>query len=59
MEVFGELVEAAAKYKRITGRHLPILGELGELFVEIKFGIKRHNPMTPGSDGLLGKVSWR
>lgn len=54
LQVFGELVEAAAKYKTLTGRHLPILGELGELFVEIKFGIKRHNPMTRGSDGLLG-----
>ena len=54
LEVFGELVEAAAKHKRLTGRHLPILGELGELFAEIMFGIKRHNPMTPGSDGKLG-----
>ncbi len=54
LEVFAELVEAAAKYKRLTGRHLPILGELGELFAEIMFGIKRHNPMTQGSDGLLG-----
>jgi hypothetical protein len=55
LEVFGELVEAAVKYKRLTGRHLPILGELGELFVEIMFGINRHKPMTRGSDGLLGK----
>ena len=55
LEVFGELVEAAVKYKRLTPRHLPILGELGELFAEIMFGIKRHNSMTQGSDGLLGK----
>ena len=54
VEVFGELVEVAAKYKKLTGRHLPILGELGELFAEIMFGIKRHNPMTRGSDGMLG-----
>ena len=54
LEVFGEMVEAAAKYKKLTGRHLPILGELGELFAEIMFGIKRHNPMTQGSDGKLG-----
>jgi len=54
LEVFGELVEAAAKYKKLTGRHLPILGELGELFAEIMFGIKRHGPMTQGSDGKLG-----
>ncbi len=54
LEVFGELVEAAAKYKKLTGRHLPVLGELGELFAEIMFGIKRHDPMTQGSDGMLG-----
>lgn len=54
LELFGELVEVAAKYKKLTGRHLPILGELGELFAEIMFGIKRHNPMTQGSDGMLG-----
>jgi hypothetical protein len=55
LTIFEELVELAAKYKRITGRHLPILGELGELFAEIMFGIKRHGPMTKGSDGKLGK----
>ena len=54
VDVFGELVGVAAKYKKLTGRHLPVLGELGELFAEIMFGIKRHNPMTQGSDGLLG-----
>ncbi len=54
LNVFADLVEAAAKYKRLTGRHLPILGELGELFAEIMFGIKRHKPMTQGSDGLIG-----
>ena len=55
LAIFEELVEAAAKYKKLTGRHLPILGELGELFAEIMFGIKRHGPMTQGSDGMLGK----
>lgn len=54
LAIFEELVESAAKYKHITGRHLPILGELGELFAEIMFGIKRHGPRTQGSDGKLG-----
>ena len=53
LAIFEELVESAAKYKRLTGRHLPILGELGELFAEIMFGLKRHGPMTRGSDGKL------
>lgn len=54
LAIFEELVESAAKYKKVTGRHLPILGELGELFAEIMFGIERHDPMTQGSDGRLG-----
>ena len=54
LEIFAELVEVATKYKKLIGRHLPVLGELGELFAEIVFGIKRHNPITQGSDGMLG-----
>ncbi len=54
LRLFEELVEAAMKYKKVTGRQLPILGELGELFVEIWFGVQRHRPMTQGSDGKLG-----
>jgi hypothetical protein len=53
-QIFLDLVDAATRYKRITGRHLPILGELGEVFAEIYFGLKRHAPMTQGSDGKLG-----
>jgi len=54
VSVFEELVFNAVAYKEITGRYLPIFGELGELFAEITFGIKRHKPRTPGSDGRLG-----
>ena len=35
-------------------RNLPIFGELGELYGEAKYGIKRHKPFTQGSDGRLG-----
>lgn len=31
-----------------------IWGELGELYAEVKYGIKRHKPHTQGSDGKLG-----
>ncbi len=55
--IFEELVAAAMKYKVVTGRHLPILGELGELFAEIMFGVKRHAPLTQGSDGVIGDIS--
>lgn len=54
IEVFEALVYAASAYKEVTGRYLQIWGELGELYAEIKYGIKRHKPMAPGSDGRLG-----
>lgn len=53
-ELIGVIIELAKTYFRVTGRHLPVYGELGELYGEAKFGIKRHNPNTPGSDGKLG-----
>lgn len=54
VEIFEDLVWNAANYKHITGRYLPVFGELGELFAEITFGIQRHKPRTQGSDGRLG-----
>lgn len=54
IRVFEDLVHAAYEYKNITGRYLQIWGELGELYAEIKFGLKRHRPGTEGSDGKLG-----
>ncbi len=55
VKVFEELVCVASDYKQLTGRYLQIWGELGELYGEIKYGIKRHKPGTAGSDGRLGK----
>lgn len=52
--LFEELVENAAEYHALTGRYLQIWGELGELYAEVKFGIKRHKPHTQGSDGKMG-----
>ena len=54
VEIFEDLVASAIRYKEITGRHLAIFGELGELYAEIRFGIKRHRVGAPGSDGRLG-----
>lgn len=53
-ELLDELVETARNYLKVTGRHLPIYGELGELYGEARYGIKRHKPFTQGSDGKLG-----
>lgn len=54
VEVFQDLIESAQCYRELTGRHLDIFGELGELYAEIKFGIKRHRLRAAGSDGRLG-----
>ena len=52
--LFEDLVQNAMEYRSLTGRYLQIWGELGELYAEVKFGIKRHKPHTQGSDGKLG-----
>jgi hypothetical protein len=52
--IFKSLVENAMSYHKLTGRYLQIWGELGELYAEIQYGIKRHKPHTRGSDGKLG-----
>jgi hypothetical protein len=52
--IFESLVENARSYYELTERYLQIWGELGELYAEITYGIKRHKPHTRGSDGKLG-----
>lgn len=52
--IFESLVNSAKSYHTLTGRYLQIWGELGELYAEIKYSIKRHKPHTRGSDGKLG-----
>lgn len=52
--LFHDLVNIAIEYRGVTGRHLPLFGELGELYAEITFGISRHRPRAQGSDGKLG-----
>lgn len=52
--LFEDLVANAEDYHAMTGRYLQIWGELGELYAEVKYGIKRHKPHTQGSDGKLG-----
>lgn len=54
VEVFLDLVDGAERYRELTGRHLNIFGELGEIYAELKFGIKRHRLHAAGSDGRLG-----
>jgi len=54
VEIFETLVASATSYHEHTGRYLQIWGELGELYAEVHYGIRRHKPHTQGSDGRLG-----
>ena len=54
VNIFERLVDNAESFYTLTNRYLQIWGELGELFAEIEYGIKRHKPHTKGSDGKLG-----
>jgi hypothetical protein len=54
IELYQRFLDVAIDHKSLTGNYLQVWGELGELYAEIKFGIKRHRPMTQGSDGKLG-----
>lgn len=54
VQVFEALVDAAADFHALTNRYLQVWGELGELYAELKYGIKRHRVHCPGSDGRMG-----
>ena len=56
-EIFNELVDCAERHFKNTGRYLQLWGELGEIYAEIKFGLRRHETHTAGSDGTInGKL---
>jgi hypothetical protein len=57
IEVFHDLVDCARRHLENTGRYLQIWGELGEIYAEIKFGLRRHGTHEAGSDGIIaGKL---
>lgn len=56
-EIFEDLVNCAERHFRNTGRYLQVWGELGEIYAEIKFGLRRHGTHQAGSDGTIdGKL---
>ncbi len=56
-EIFNDLVDCAARHFQNTGRYLQIWGELGEIYAEIRFGLRRHATHEAGSDGTIdGKL---
>ena len=57
IEIFEDLVDCASRHFENTGRYLQIWGELGEIYAEIKFGLRRHSSHAAGSDGFIqGKL---
>jgi hypothetical protein len=54
--IFEDLVDCAERHFENTGRYLQIWGELGELYAEIRFGLRRHGSRKAGSDGTIDGV---
>ncbi len=52
--IFQKLLNTAEDYNRLTGSHLQVYGDLGELYGAITHGIKLHRNYAQGSDGRLG-----
>lgn len=52
--IFQNLLSTAEEYYDLTGRHLQVYGDLGELYGAITHGIKLHRNYAQGSDGKLG-----
>jgi hypothetical protein len=56
-DIFEHLVVCAERHFRNTGRYLQVWGELGEIYAEIEFGLRRHATHEAGSDGTIaGKL---
>lgn len=52
--VFENLLSIAEDYHRLTGRHLQVYGDIGEIYGAITYGIRLHRNYAQGSDGKLG-----
>lgn len=52
--IFQNLLTVAQNYHELTGSHLQVYGDLGELYGAITHGIKLHRNYAQGSDGKLG-----
>lgn len=52
--IFQKLLAVAESYHDLTGSHLQVYGDLGELYGAITHGIKLHRNYAQGSDGRLG-----
>ena len=54
VSVFEDLLATAQHYHELTGRHLQVFGDIGELYGCITHGLKLHRNYAQGSDGRIG-----
>lgn len=54
VSVFEDLISTAEHYHSLTGRHLQVYGDIGELYACIPHGLKLHRNYVQGSDGRIG-----
>jgi hypothetical protein len=55
--ILEDLIDCAQRHFDNTGRYLQVWGELGEIYAEVKFGLRRHRTHQAGSDGTIdGKM---
>ena len=52
-QIFQDLVDCAGRHFHNTGRYLQVWGELGEIYSEIRFGLRRNASHQAGSDGTI------
>jgi hypothetical protein len=52
--IFQDLLAVAQNYHELTGSHLQVYGDLGELYGAITHGLKLHRNYAQGSDGKIG-----
>lgn len=54
VSVFEDLISTAEHYHSLTGRHLQVYGDIGELYACITHGLQLHRNYAQGSDGRIG-----
>ena len=52
--IFQQLLSIAEEYHHLTGSHLQVYGDIGELYGAITYGLKLHRNYAEGSDGKIG-----
>lgn len=54
VSIFQDLLTVAQDYHELTGSHLQVYGDLGELYGAITHGLRLHRNYAQGSDGKIG-----